>query len=110
MLLTSENLKDIKLKTMRFKLEKAEAEVNIALLPMSIIAEARSEKEKGEHDPEDFGFRVLQAGVVDDKGKPVFKTIEDYNNLPPALQIEINNAVFEYNGLGTKAEEVIEKN
>ena len=104
MLLTSKNLSEIKYKTKRVKLEKADAEINVALIPVSLVNEARSAGEEGK---EELGIKILMASVVDDNGDSVFAA-ESFKGLPLAVQSEITEAVFEYNGL-TDAEE-LEKN
>ena len=106
MLLTSKNLTDIKYKTKRVTLEKAEAEINVALIPVELINEAKKSIDGGK-DAEDVGVKILMSSVVDDDGKPVF-TAETYKALPLAIQNEILEAVYIYNGL-SDAEE-LEKN
>ena len=82
------------------KLEKADAEINVALIPVELIKEARNNPD----DPESTGIKILTASVVDDNGEPVFNT-ESFELLPLAVQKEISEAVHEYNGLGNKEPE-----
>jgi hypothetical protein len=96
MLLNSKNLSEIKYKTKRYKLEKAEAEINVALIPVELMAEARK---VGDKDKESTGMKILIAAVVDDNGKPVFESPEAFQSLPLAVQNEIADKVYEYNGL-----------
>lgn len=105
MLLTSGNLSEIKYRTKRVKLEKADAEVNIALIPVRLMNEAKKTAEK---DREPVGLKILMASIVDDNGKPVFETAEAYKSLPLAVQSELLDAVHEYNGLSDVKE--LEKN
>ena len=99
MLLTSENLDKIQYKTKRVKLEKTDAEINVALIPVSLITAAHESDDK-----DDVGFRILQASVVDDNGKPVFSKVEDFEALPLCVQKEIQEAVFDYNDLNERSE------
>ena len=46
-----------------------------------------------------FGFKILSASVVDDKGAPVFKDIKAFEAMAPAVQEEITEAAYDYNGL-----------
>ena len=98
MLLTAKNLSEIKYKTKRVKLEKAEAEINVALIPTELIDEARTASQSG-GDTNDVGMKILLASVVDDNGKPVFESVGSYESMPLAVRNEIMDAVFEYNGL-----------
>ena len=88
--------------------------MNVALLPGSFVQEAREcmDKNKTEDDADakDFGLKILMASVVDDKGKPVFETGESFDSLPPAVQAEIMDAVWDYNGLSKASVEDMEKN
>jgi len=103
MLLTAKNLSEIKYKTKRVALDKAEAEINVALIPTEMIEEAMQSD-----DHETTGLKILMASVVDDNGKPVFETPEVFKSLPLAVRNEILDAVHEYNGLGGNEE--LEKN
>ena len=112
MLLTAENLSKIKYKTKRVKLQKAEAEIFVGLLPASMVKSAKDAKfDDGESkDAEQFGYEIIKTCVVDDKGEPVFTCNEDIDNLSPAIQAEIIEAVNNYNGLSEKAQKHLEKN
>ena len=113
MLLTSENLKQIKFKQKRVKLQKAEdTEILVALLPASLIAEVRDLQGNDAQSEESqaVGLKILMTAVVDEEGKPVFTKSEDYEALPLAIQHEILEAVFEYNGLTESSRNEIEKN
>ena len=106
MLLNAENLDKIQYKTKRVKLEKADAEINVALIPVSLIEEAKAMKGKTENDEKviEVSMKILMSAVVDDKGNPVFKTKEAFESLPLAIQTQIQEAVFEYNGLSGDVE------
>lgn len=112
MLLNSQNLKNLKYKTKRVKLEKAEAEIIIALLPVSLIQDARKIKDLGDDNPEaeSFGFKIINSAIVDEKGDAVFATKESFESLPLAVQSEIQEAIWDYNGLSSKAQDKAEKN
>lgn len=107
MLLTSGNLGQIKYKTKRVSLKTAEVEINVALIPVSLINETKEVKKK-EGDMVSMGMKILMTAIVDDAGNPVFSTIESYESLPLAVQKEITDAVWDYNGLNDDGE--IEKN
>ena len=116
MLLKADNLSQLKFKTKRIKLEKAEnTEINIALLPSSLILEGRNLKEiqdvkEKSEKMDEYGLKILMAAVVDENGEPVFTTAESFESLPLAIQNEITEAVWEYNGLSGKGVENLEKN
>lgn len=93
MLLTAKNLDQVKFNTKRVKLTKADAEINIALIPVDLMDEA-----KNTGDQEAVGIRIITTSVVDDNRDPVF-TPQTFKTLPVALQNEIMDAVCEYNGL-----------
>ena len=104
MLLTAKNISEIKYKTKRVKLEKADAEINVTLIPVELINETRNADEDSK---ETLGMKILTQSVVDDNGVAVF-TAETFSSLPLALQTEVMDAVFEYNGLSGSEE--LEKN
>lgn len=110
MLLTSQNLAEIKFKTKRIALEKADAEINVALVNGELVAEGQ-QIDKGDSEAlQEFGLKVLMGAVVDDNGKPVFENKESFESLPLAVQQEIMDAVYDYNGLGKQSSEELEKN
>jgi len=132
MLLTKENIDKIKYKTKAVPLAKANAEINVALLPASLLSESRERRKEAENklekikndkpettledvlndmpDNEELGFKIIKFGVVDDKGESVFETQESFNELPLAIQSEIQEAIFDYNGLSEKSQGELEKN
>lgn len=131
MLLTSSNLSQIKYKTKRVSLKKADIEIMVALLPASVTKESvRLKREKddlldglsdeekqqaleswsGTESLKNLGFEIIKNGCVDEKGEPVFQSIEDFENLPGAVQLEIQEAIFDFNGLSVKSQKQIEKN
>jgi len=132
MLLTKENIDKIKYKTKAVPLAKANAEINVALLPASLLSESRERRKEAENklekikndkpettledvlndmpDNEELGFKIIKFGVVDDKGESVFETQESFNELPLAIQSEIQEAIFDYNGLNEKSQGELEKN
>jgi len=132
MLLTKENIGKIKYKTKAVPLAKANAEINVALLPASLLSESRERRKEAENklekikndkpettledvlndmpDNEELGFKIIKFGVVDDKGESVFETQESFNELPLAIQSEIQEAIFDYNGLSEKSQGELEKN
>ncbi|MBN1807182.1 MAG: hypothetical protein JW837_18190 [Sedimentisphaerales bacterium] len=115
MLLTAENLSEIKFKTKRVKLEKADCEINVALIPASLVQEGQEIKDLEEPEEKstklnDYGLKILMASVVDDNNKPVFTTQESFESLPLAVQKEIIKNVWDYNGLSAQGIKEIEKN
>lgn len=132
--LSADNLNEITYRTKRYELKKADAEMVIALVPGSMMAAAQKitadnpepKKEDGldakqqkvyekklaayQTAMSDFGFKILSASVVDDKGKPVFKDLAAFETLAPALQEEIMDAVYDYNGMGPDGADKIAKN
>lgn len=112
MLLTSANLSQIKYKTKRVSLKKADIEIMVALLPASVTKLAKDIKTQEEDSEEmkNFGFEIISKGVVDDKGQPVFNSLEEFESLPQAVQLEIQEAIFDFNGLSVKSQKQIEKN
>lgn len=107
MLLTSGNLGQIKYKTRRVALKTIDAEINVALIPVSLVNETKAAQEKCD-DMVSMGMKILMSAVVDDQGNPVFADQESYESLPFAVQKEITDAVWDYNGLTDNGE--IEKN
>lgn len=107
MLLTSENLSEIKYKTKRVKLEKADAEINVALVPVSLVQEAIEANKTGDNE-DTVGLKILLSSVVDDNRNPVFTSPSDFESLPLAVKNEIMKAVLEYNGF--KKPDELEKN
>ena len=103
MLLTSKNLSDIQYRTKRIKLEKVDAEINVALIPVELINESRKAVENGD-DTEPIGMKILMASVVDDQGNHAFESEDDYKSLPLAVQNEILDTVYDYNGLTEEPE------
>ena len=134
MLLSAENLSQIKYRTKRHQLKKADAEIFIALISGAMMDEAKKitdrspEPEKNDDFSKaeqkvynrkmaayikaisDYGFKILSVAVVDDKGDQVFKDIKEFEALPMAVQEEIMEAVYEYNGMTTAALDDAAKN
>ncbi len=112
MLLTEKTVDEVEYVTKKVKLKKANAEVIIALVPGSVMVEARALADKKD-DPDamrNFGFKILSSSIVDEKGEPAFTTIESFEKLAPAVQDEITAAVYDYNGIGEGSSENIAKN
>ncbi len=125
MLLNAKNLNEITYRTKRHQLKKADAEIILALVSGAMMDEAQkitdgcpepekkddfSKAEQKAYDKKmkayskamkDFGFKILSASVVDDKGAPVFKDVKEFEALAIAIQEEIMDAVYEYNGMVT---------
>lgn len=123
MLLSAKNLNEITYRTKRHQLKKADAEIILALVSGAMMDEAQKitdanpEPEKKDdfngvqqktYDKKmaayskavkDYGFKILSASVIDDKGDPVFKNVEEFEALALAIQEEIMDAVYEYNGM-----------
>ena len=123
MLLNADNLNEMKYRTKRHQLKKADAEIILALVPGSmmddaqkIIAASPKPEKKEDLNPAQqkvydkkldayskaikaFGFKILSASVVDDKGDPVFKNVKAFEALAPAVQDEITTAMYDYNGM-----------
>jgi hypothetical protein len=110
MLLNAQNLSQIKFNTKRVQLKTAEVEIIIALLPGAVFSEALEMKGKDKDDLQSYGLKLLMTSVVDDKGNPVFTTLESFETLPPVVQKEILDEVFNYNGLSTTSIKDLEKN
>lgn len=134
MQLNASNLDKIEYRTKRHKLEKADAEIFLALVPGSMMDEAQkiiaaSPKPEKKEDLKGaqqktydkkmaayskaikvFGFKILSASVVDDKGVPVFKDVKAFEALAPALQDEITTAMYDYNGMSEGSVEELVKN
>ena len=101
MLLTSKNLRDIKYNTKRVQLEKADAEINVALIPVDLMNEAKNATDE---DQESIGLKIILSAIVDNDGKPVFESFDEFELLPLAVRNEILDAVHEYNGLKENTE------
>jgi hypothetical protein len=110
MLLNAENLSQIKFNTKRVQLKIADAEIIVALLPGAVFSEAIEMKGKDNNDLQSYGLKLLMTSVVDDKGNPVFTTPESFETLPPVVQKEILDEVFNYNGLSATSIKDLEKN
>ncbi|KKN11906.1 hypothetical protein LCGC14_1021870 [marine sediment metagenome] len=134
MQLNADNLNQITYRTKRHQLKKADAEIILALVPGSMMDEAQkiiadSPKPKKEDDlkgPQKkeydkkmdayskaikvFGFKILSASVLDDKGDPVFKDVKAFETLAPALQEEITTAMYDYNGMSEGSVKELVKN
>lgn len=105
MLLTSENVGSLTYKKKKVKLEHADAEFYVALIPVSLIKDA---KDAGDSD--EIGLKVLQCAVVDANNNPVFESYDTFASLPPAVQKEIMDAVWDYNALTEVAHKELVKN
>lgn len=132
--LNADNLNEITYRTKPYQLKKADAEIILALVPGSMMDDAQKviddspKPKKGDdlnaiqkkrYDKKmaayrtaikDFGFKILTISVVDDKGKPVFKDVAAFEALAPAVQDEIMDAVYDYNGMGPGSADKIAKN
>jgi len=98
MLLTSQNLSEMKLKTKQFTLQTAEAEINVRLLTSAEIEDLKLVRD------------IIMAAVVDNNGKPVFENAEAFDSLALAVQKEIMDNVWDYNCLKRESIEEIKKN
>ena len=101
MLLTSKNLSEIKYNTKRVQLEKADAEINVGLIPVSLMNEAKNATDENQ---EEIGLKIILSAIVDGEGNPVFESFDEFELLPLAVRNEILNAVHEYNGLSENTE------
>lgn len=112
MLLTEKNVGQVTYRVKKVPLKKADAEVNIALVPGAVMIEARELAGKKD-DPDamrKFGFKILSAAILDENGKPAFTSIKAFEEIAPAVQDEIMEAIYEYNGMGPGSAKKIAKN